>query len=329
MKQEEFLQELMAQLRELNEDDKCQLREYYEELIMDGIELGRTEDEIIAEFGPASQVADRIRKEYAEYGELLSALPARGKNPEREEYHSDRQIHTINVEAMNMPVEVVRVKEGNVQVQFQPREGIDIVSSETIDGEFTFQHRMRIFSFNLFAWLTGSKKIVVEIPESFDGNLYIKTSNASLNIKGLAGLKNAKLISSNGKITVSNVECKTTFIKTSNGSINLQDLKGDELEANTSNAHIAADDCIMDNALMLNTKNGAIGIHGLECSKIVLRTSNAAITGVIRGDMRDYAIQSHTSNASCNLPNYSYPDQKKNLVAKTSNARIQIEFSRV
>lgn len=329
MKQEEFIQLLMSQLIELNEEDKNQLREYYNELIMDGIELGKTEDEIISEFGPADQVAARIRKEYAEYGEMLSSLPSKSKYAGKEEYRSENtKIHTINIEARNIPVDVVTVREGSVKVDFKPREGIDIVSSSTIDGEFSFNHRMRSFAFNIFSWFQGSRRIVVEIPEDFEGNLYVRSTNGSINIKGLKALSNAKFQTSNAKITVLNFNCKSVYMKTSNGSLNLDNIHGDEMEAETSNAHIAADNCVMSNALMLTSRNGAIGLHNIECDKIVLKTSNASITGTIHGDMRDYAIQSHTSNASCNLPNYSYPEQKKNLVARTSNGRIQVDFVR-
>lgn len=329
MKQEEFLQLLMSQLIELNEEDKNQLREYYNELIMDGMELGKTEDEIINEFGPADQVAARIRKEYAEYGEMLSALPSKSRFSGKEEYRSENtKIHTIIIDASNIPVDVIPVREGSVKVDFKPRDGVDTVSSNTIDGEFTFIHRMRSFSFNFFSLFQGPRRIVVEVPEDFEGNLSVKTTNGSINVKGLKNLSNAKFLTSNAKITAINFVCKSVFMKTSNGSLNLDNIHGDEMEAETSNAHIAADSCAMSNALMLTTKNGAIGVHNIECDKIVLKTSNAAITGTIHGDMRDYAIQSHTSNASCNLPNYSYPEQKKNLVARTSNGRIQVEFVR-
>lgn len=310
MKQEEFLQLLMSQLIELNEEDKNQLREYYNELIMDGMELGKTEEGIINEFGPADQVAARIRKEYAEYGEMLSALPSKSRFSGKKEYRSENtKIHTIIIEASNIPVDVVPAHEGSVKVDFKPRDGVDTVSSNTIDGEFTFIHRMRSFSFNFFSLFQGPRRIVVEVPEDFEGNLSVKTTNGSINVKGLKNLSNAKFL-------------------TSNGSLNLDNIHGDEMEAETSNAHIASDSCAMSNALMLTTKNGAIGVHNIECDKIVLKTSNAAITGTIHGDMRDYAIQSHTSNASCNLPNFSYPEQKKNLVARTSNGRIQVEFVR-
>ena len=41
MKQAEFFKELMEQLSEIPDADKEQLKEYYQELICDGLELGR------------------------------------------------------------------------------------------------------------------------------------------------------------------------------------------------------------------------------------------------------------------------------------------------
>lgn len=330
MKQEEFIKELMGQLRELNDEDKEQLRDYYDELIMDGMEMGKSEEEIVAEFGPANQVADRIRREHDEYGQMLSSLPEAVQKKGGQDYNTEKsKIHTVDIDARNIPIEIYRVQSADsVRIIFLPKAGVDIVTCETIDGTLTFRHKTRIlgFNFDILGWLQGQRKIRVEIPTDFTGNLYVKTTNASVSLRNVYSLTSAKLVASNARITVDDIKCKSTYIKSTNGSLNLQNISGDELEAVTTNGRITANNCAMAFGMILTTKNCTIRVCDLLSDKIVLKSSNASITGSIRGDMRDYAIQSRTCNASCNLPNASYPDQKKHLVIKTSNARILIDF---
>lgn len=327
MTKDQFLTAFMNELRELNEEDKEQILEYYEELILDGQEMGRREEEIIQEFGDPREAAARIRREYAEYGEFLSALPAPAG---KKEYHQQKnqKIHTVMVDAQNIPVEIVQVPEGQVQVVFSPRKDIDQVSWETKDGTYQFQHKMKPFSFNLFHWFQGVNRIYVELPDDFHGNLYVKTNNAPLNIKGIqSGLNNAKLTTNNARIQIEDFRCKSACVKTSNGSLSFLNTIGKELEASTSNGRISMEQGCWENGMILTTKNGPIYVNAIESPKIVLKTSNASITGRIQGDPRDYRIQSHTSNASSNLGNWQgISGQTKDLVAKTSNGKIHIDF---
>ena len=48
MKKEEYLRKLKFQLIDLPGEDLEQIEDFYEELILDGIEQGYTEDEVIA-----------------------------------------------------------------------------------------------------------------------------------------------------------------------------------------------------------------------------------------------------------------------------------------
>ena len=73
----------------------------------------------------------------------------------------------------------------------------------------------------------------------------------------------------------------------------------------------------------------ALTFSDLPCTRLELKTSNAPVTGTLYGDMRAYSIQSHTSNAACNLPaNAVYPELEKSLSVHTSNGRIHIDFVR-
>lgn len=330
MKQEEFYNKLMEQLSEIPDADKEQLREYYHELICDGLEQGRDEENIIAGFGTTESIAKRIKEEYREIGR---PRPSQTKTEQEYDhnpgYASSTPIHTINVEAENVRIEVVPVTSGTIRVLFNPRDNCDYVTFSEHDGEFNFRHSMRNFlSWNWRSLFQGPWILTLEVPVDFAGNLRVKSSNASISVNGLKHLANAQFITSNSKIRVDNFHCNSVLIQSTNASLSLNNLSGDQLEAVTNNGRVTADGCTFTFGLLLSTRNGGIEGRNLIGDNIVMKTSNGAVRGTIIGDIRDYSVQSHTVNGSNNLPNCNYPDQKKHLVAKTSNGRIDMQFIR-
>lgn len=330
MKQAEFFKELMEQLSEIPDADKEQLKEYYQELICDGLELGRDEENIIAGFGTVESIVKRIKEEYREIGRPRYTQTNTGQeNIQDAGYASSTPIHTINVEAENVRIEVIPVTSGPIRVLFNPREDCDYVSFTEHDGEFNFRHTMRNFlSWNWRNLFRGPWILTLEVPVDFAGNLRVKSSNASISVNGLKHLTNSQFITSNARIRVDDIHCNSVLIQSTNASLDLNNLSGDQLEAVTNNGRVTAFGCTFTFGLLLSTRNGAIEGKNLTGDNIVMKTSNGAVRGTIIGDIRDYAIQSHTVNGSNNLPNSKYPDQKKHLVAKTSNGRIDVAFIR-
>ena len=323
MKKDEFLSRLTEQLPQLKQSEIDQLREYYQELICDGLEQGRTEENIIEGFGKPEDLAVQIKNEYKEYAQIL--MP-RQTEQNQQDYTTRSPITKVLVEAQNLRVEIRQVPAGTVRVLFQPREGVDEVIHTVDNGEFIFRHRMRIFPLNIVNWFRFPQRLILEIPENFRGSMRVKTSNSQINAASLPGMADIQLITSNAKITAENMSAGTMLLQSSNGGLLLRDLKGRRLEAITSNEKVRAANCSFPDTLLLSTKNGSIFLQDIIGDNIVLTTSNASITGNILGDMRDYGIESKTSNASNNLPNYQYPDQRKHLKARTSNGKIMVEF---
>ena len=75
MNRETFLNELMAGLTQLGPVEQRQVADYYNELIFDGVENGKPEEEIIAGFGAPEEIAAQIRAEYKSQHPCLSLLP--------------------------------------------------------------------------------------------------------------------------------------------------------------------------------------------------------------------------------------------------------------
>lgn len=70
MKREEFLTRLKRELGDIAREDTQQIEDFYEELILDGIEQGYTEEEILEKFGAPEEVARQVRREYGRFNPL-------------------------------------------------------------------------------------------------------------------------------------------------------------------------------------------------------------------------------------------------------------------
>lgn len=345
MKKEAFLQALEDRLTPLGVEERRQICAYYSELILDGIELGKNEEEIILSLGSPDEAAARIIKDYEDYGQRLSSLPPQVQGGD---YSAPAHgIRSIDIDTRDTPIEIAPAAGDTVRIAFHPRKGIDEVSSDIADGTFTFRHRMRPFSFHIFNWFRTGVKIRLEIPGAYKGDVCIRTSNASVHAADLAA-GNLNLITSNAKVSAERINCQLLHIKTSNakvivgsihclpldiettnGAILLGDIHAERVRAATSNARINAEHLTAAGEISLKTNNAALTFSDLPCTRLELKTSNAPVTGMLYGDMRAYSIQSHTSNAACNLPaNAVYPELEKSLSVHTSNGRIHIDFVR-
>lgn len=186
MKKEEYLRKLKFQLIDLPGEDLEQIEDFYEELILDGIEQGYTEDEVIARLERPEDVAGKIR---AEYGGLV-VYTAKGKSKEEKQgYESVDQIHTVRVQSENMRIRIRTVESGPVRVLFQPREGQDLVNFKEEDGVFSFKHERKGNSY--LDWIShffDMQVLILELPMNFAGNLWIKTKNSSVSVSGLGNL---------------------------------------------------------------------------------------------------------------------------------------------
>ena len=82
MNRETFLNELMAGLTQLGPVEQRQVADYYNELIFDGVENGKPEEEIIAGFGAPEEIAAQIRVEYKSQ-QAVEGAPGQGAVPPR------------------------------------------------------------------------------------------------------------------------------------------------------------------------------------------------------------------------------------------------------
>lgn len=321
MKREEFLSRLKRELGDIAREDTQQIEDFYEELILDGMEQGFTEEEILERFGSPEEVARQVRREYG------GLIPYTSKMNNDSGYESSEMVHTILVDASNLRINVRTVENGPIRVLFHPKEGSDKVTFTEENGVFSFVHRTKgLFHLNWLNLFLDYNILILEIPRNFGGTLKLKTSNAPIRVANLTNLAAAELISGNGKIKAENIKADAFTIRTSNSRLELVGLKGRTLEAVTNNGSVSAKECSFPERAVLQTKNGGVSCRNLISDQIQMQTCNGSVTGTIIGNVNDYAIQSGTMNGSNNLRNVPNEGMRKSLCAKTVNGQIHLEF---
>ena len=326
MKRDEFLNQLSGALGALSDSERSEVLDYYREMICDGVESGGDEAALIAGFGSPEEIAAQI------LAESRGAVPARRDPPEEDvprTYAAKGAVHTVVVDAQNIRVEVHPTAGGPVQVHFRPTEQ-DRVFWEEEGGVLTFRHIMPLrFSF-IVGWralLGGPRVILVDVPADFDGELRITTRNAGISARDFSQLNRARFSTSNARVTLQNLTCGALEVSSSNASLELQRLRGGACSAHTSNGSISAEECVFSSELHLQTSNASVRLDGAGADRMEFVSSNGSVRGTVLGDMRQYAVYSHTSTGACSLPSeMAYPDQTKSLRVFTSNARIDVRF---
>jgi len=113
--------------------------------------------------------------------------------------------------------------------------------------------------------------------------------------------------STNGSMTLTNIQGKTIKVSTSNGLIQLNNMKADGFNAQTSNGEVRGD--IDATNCNINSSNGPIDLklHLSQSGRYSLSTSNGSIT-LVTTMLAGYTIESTTSNGNINLniPNLDY-----------------------
>lgn len=323
MKKEEFLSELRYALHDIAADDLRQIEEYYRELILDAMEQGYSEEEILEGFGSPEEVAARVR---TEYGGMV-VYTGNMDNSQTPGYQSSELVHTIKVEASGLRIRMRAVEAGPVRVLFNPRENYDKVTFSEENGIFSFRHETKgLFHLNWLNLFLDFNILILEVPKDFAGKLVLRTSNASIRASNLTRLTKGEFTTMNGKITLKNICSEEVFLKTANAFLDMSALNGRRLEAITNNGNVTARECDFSDGILLQTKNGFVTGRNLIGNHISMQSCNGSVTGTVIGNIHDYTVDSHTVNGSNNLECAAGLKGPKKLTARTTNGRIHVEF---
>lgn len=326
MRKEDYLKRLKYLLMDMPMEDLKQIEDFYEELILDGLDQGYTEEEFLGKLESPEVVADKIRAEYG--GMVVYTAKAKSREKKRD-YESTELIHTVRIETENLKIRVKTTEDGPVRVYFKKKDDLDEVLFEEKDGVFSFIHKRKenVLLKNLLSLFVDFNLLILELPMNFAGNLYLQTTNGAIRISGLGSLVKGEISSNNGRIKMENGRAENLQIKTNNGKIDLVNLMGETIDVSTGNGLINVKECRYTEQLSLQTQNGAVTAKNIISDHISMKTSNGLVTALIIGNENDYNINSTTRNGFNNLENIYEPERTKSLVARTHNGRIQVDFT--
>ncbi|MEG1802049.1 MAG: DUF4097 family beta strand repeat-containing protein [Lachnospiraceae bacterium] len=323
MSKSEFYDDLFARVNFLEQNEVEQLKEYYEELICDGMEAGASEEEVIDKLENPESVAQRLIIEYGQ-GKRNRSRSRGTREGEQGLYTSEDTVKRLVIHAKDRGIIFKKSMDNKVRIYCRLDDSEEVIYHES-DGCFFFrQDTRRSLRFMMFG-IRRTYPIEVELPEELD-SIEVETTNGGIRGEDIHILEEVKFRTSNGGIRMDTIECKKILATTENAGINLTDANGEELIADTCNGRVSLERAVISKEIQLRSSNGGVVFDRIDCPNINLRTSNGMIKGALSGTVGDYAIRSRTSNGSTNLPNISYTDQKKKLSAITSNGRIQVEF---
>ena len=195
------------------------------------------------------------------------------------------------------------------------------------------------------AWNGSTPTIHLEMPADAFLDLLAHTSNGSIKAGGFTSLCQVELKTSNSRIELERTVCKALDMRTSNARLVLREVEskrqarcvtsngrieatgvraGEGLSLRTGNSGVHVQNVATQGALDIHTSNGRIAVEEVQAAGITLKTSNSGISGVLPGAQRDWAIDSGTSNGSNSLPT-AQPGGRP-LSVHTSNGSISLRF---
>lgn len=347
MNRKEYLASLAEALAFMGEKERDEVLSFYDEAIDDRMETGESEEQAVAGLETPEEAAAKFRAENPAGPERETAQRAQKKTLSC----PAAALRKARLRAENMDV-VLRVCPGNEATLVYYTSRQEQYTARFENGELTLDYQ-RGSVINFFGWhgwralleLEPAPRIELSVPADCAFDLFVRDSNAGIQVEGLQALGEAELSTSNGKLRLENIRARRLTLATSNSALLLSDVQAEQgIRAGTSNAHAHAEQVragenvaiITSNArltaqavtaggrLALTTSNGKIEVAGLSAREIALNTSNGAICGVLPGRQADWAIDSRTSNGSSSLPKFQAGE--KPLSVHTSNASIRLEF---
>lgn len=286
--------------------------------------------------------------------------------PSPQEYTAYQPVHALFIEAEDASISVIPSNRPTPKIIFtgyNPQ--MDVVDCSETNGVLRFSQRCRrtLFSFH---WFRPQRQILVELPASFDGDIHVQSTNDSIEAQDLSALKSLHCSTTNARITALNIQATKVELASRNGGVRLKEIVADEIDARTTNAAVKAERCHSEQQMSLKSCNGAVQAESCNCQKVSLsstngtvraeklsgsvihmetknaavraediagseirlETKNGAIRAVVRGDEKEYDVDTRTTNGNCNIRNCERPAATKRLYAHTTNGTIHVVFQK-
>lgn len=354
MTRETYLSKLRDALSHLNPQEQDAAVEFCEEMIMERMDSGMTEEEAVAAMEAPALMAEKLAVEIRQ--PEPPAEPAQPENADPNRWQKMQltcegsRLNHIDLQTGNFPIKVLLSRDDQVRLTYytRPRNVYEAkLEGDLLSLREVSQEKKGFFSF-VFNFDLGTlprPEIILEVPENLMVNLKAITRNGGITLTGPQMLMHVELGTTNGGMAVRNVKCISLDAHTTNGGVAAEQVETrGELFLRTTNGGVAASRCHSQASLILKTTNGGMAISqstaggemnisstngsikldNVDAPRLSLRTTNAAISGTVAGPQSAWQIDSHTTNGKNSLPHHQ--DGSKPLSVHTTNASIRVTF---
>lgn len=338
MNKTDFLEKLKKGLAPISGNERQSVLDYYDEMISDRIENGKTEEEAVAELGSPESVVENILAEFAVSGE---------KNMKKYE-KTERKVGIDGKSKLKVKCEIEKINvtatDGN-EIAFTYYEGEKLQHDLTDkDGEVVLETRNKTWFFRRFGLDKDMFMIDVAVPRAFSGDLILEAATGAINVRDLLKVKELRAKVSTGSIRAENLKAEKAVFETSTGSITVNgaEILGDaEIKATTGS--VKAENIKAGGRLEMTVTTGSLKCDA-EAGKLALKATTGdvkfsvknadeiyvkctmgSVKGTVSGAESEYDIHSSATTGKSNLAERTGTAGKK-LTVITTTGSINVNF---
>ncbi len=339
MNKTDFLEKLKKGLAPISGNERQSVLDYYDEMISDRIENGKTEEEAVAELGSPESVVENILAEFAVSGE---------KNMKKYE-KTERKVGIDGKSKLKVKCEIEKINvtatDGN-EIAFTYYEGEKLQHDLTDkDGEVVLETRNKTWFFrNRFGLDNDMFTIDVAVPRAFSGDLILEAATGAINVGDLLKVKELRAKVSTGSIRAEKLKAEKAFfeastgsvtvngaeilgdaeIKATTGSVKAENVKaGGRLEVNVTTGSLRCD--VEAGKLALKATTGDVKFSVKNADEIYVKCAMGSVKGTVSGAESEYDIHSSATMGKSNLSERTGTTGKK-LTVITTTGSINVNF---
>ena len=243
------------------------------------------------------------------------------KNIEQEnfEYKSRtfENCREMTISDYDTDVEIISTN-GEMRVDYTESEKSRYEITET-DGKVGIKKKADLRLFD-YAIVTEKRKLILYVPEGYDGVLDISTSNSKLTAEGISASE-TKFDSSNGSITLTGCTLGDTTISGSNGRCTISACGSGKTVIDYSNSDVIMEELTASGKLTVDSSNGTIKLNGITAKELRAETSNGQITAGTISVLGKAELEN--SNGRITIGSITAEE----LEAENSNGGIKLDYA--
>ncbi len=243
------------------------------------------------------------------------------KNIEHENFEdksrSFENCREIIIDDYDTDIEILTTT-GETRVDYTESEHMRYEITET-DGRVIIKKDadLRLFEYNA---ITDKKKLVLRVPEDFDGTLDISTSNSELSADGVSA-GGTKLDDPNGSVKLTGCSLGDLTISGSNGRCTVSSCDSAETVIDWSNSGVMAEELTASGKLTVKSTNGTIKLDGITAKELNAGMSNGQITAGTISVLEKAELEN--SNGRITIGSITAGE----LTAENSNGGIKLDYA--